>query len=42
MLHEEWIFNERSHAGIIVARQQRYSSGEELRGLARLAAADIG
>jgi hypothetical protein len=35
-LHEIWISQERFHAGIIVAPQQRYSVGEELRRLMRL------
>jgi hypothetical protein len=29
-LHEAWISPERTHAGIIVATQQRYPVGEEL------------
>lgn len=35
-LHQRWMGMERSHAGIIVAPQQRYSVGEELRGIMRL------
>jgi hypothetical protein len=34
-LHRAWI-SKRSHSGIIVARQQRYPVGEELRRLMRL------
>jgi uncharacterized protein DUF5615 len=36
LLHKSWISQERFHAGIIIAQQQRYSSGEELRRLVRL------
>jgi hypothetical protein len=36
VLYQEWLSNERSHAGIVVAQQQRYSLGEELRFLMRL------
>jgi len=36
VLHQTWISQQRSHAGIIVAQQQRYSVGEELRRLLRL------
>jgi len=36
ILHQSWISRGRSHAGIIVAPQQRYSAGEELRRLMRL------
>ena len=35
-LHQAWPSQEHSHAGIIVATQQRYSLGEELRRLMRL------
>ena len=38
ILHQAWISQERFHAGIIVAPQQRYSTGEELRLLMRLIA----
>jgi hypothetical protein len=31
VLHQDWIAQRRSHAGIIIAPQQRYSVGEELR-----------
>jgi hypothetical protein len=36
VLHQTWMSQERFHAGIIVAPQQRYSVGEELRRLMRL------
>jgi hypothetical protein len=36
LLHQTWISQQRRHAGIIVAPQQRYSVGEELRRLLRL------
>jgi len=36
VLHQAWITEGRFHAGIVVAQQQRYSSGEELRRLMRL------
>src|ERR1700683_4805658 len=35
-LHQRWISLKRSHAGIIVARQQQYSVGEELRRIMQL------
>ena len=35
-LHQKWMSAERTHAGIIVAPQQRYSVGEELRRIVRL------
>jgi uncharacterized protein DUF5615 len=35
-LHHKWMSIERAHAGIIVAPQQRYSVGEELRRIMRL------
>ena len=35
-LHQWWISLERTHAGIIVAPQQQYSVGEELRRIMRL------
>ena len=37
VLHQAWISQRRIHAGIVVAPQQRYSTGEELRRLVRLA-----
>ena len=36
LLHQEWMSQGRSHNGIIVAAQQRYPVGEELRRLMRL------
>ncbi|MGA3239298.1 MAG: DUF5615 family PIN-like protein [Bryobacteraceae bacterium] len=36
VLHQAWMSQPRSHAGIVVAPQQRYSTGEELRRLMRL------
>lgn len=38
-LHELWISTRRSHAGIIVSPQQRFTVGGELRALMRLTAA---
>ncbi|MGP8244749.1 MAG: DUF5615 family PIN-like protein [Bryobacteraceae bacterium] len=35
-LHQVWMRLERTHAGIIVAPQQQYSAGEELRRIMRL------
>jgi hypothetical protein len=35
-LHQSWIGQGRTHAGIIVAPQQRYSVGEEMRRIMRL------
>lgn len=37
-LHTEWINAGRAHAGIILAPQQRYSVGEQLRRILRLRA----
>jgi hypothetical protein len=37
ILHQAWISQGRFHAGIVVAPQQRYSTGEEIRRLMRLA-----
>lgn len=37
-LHQDWISHGRRHGGIIVAIQQRYSVGEEIRLLMRLLA----
>jgi hypothetical protein len=34
--HQSWLGFERNHAGIIVAPQQQYSVGEELRRIMRL------
>jgi hypothetical protein len=36
VLHQRWIGQGRMHAGIIVAAQQRYSVGEEIRRIMRL------
>lgn len=38
LLHRNFIIESRCHAGIIVVAQQRYSIGEQLRGLLRLIA----
>ncbi len=35
-LHQRWMSLQRAHAGIIVAPQQHYSVGEELRRIMRL------
>lgn len=35
-LHQDWISRGRRHSGIVVAVQQRYSVGEEIRRLIRL------
>ncbi len=37
-LHAEWVARQRSHAGIVLARQQHYSIGEQMRRLLRLLA----
>lgn len=37
-IHSEWLADGRSHAGIVLARQQRYSIGEQMRRLLRLLA----
>jgi len=39
ILHRTWMSEQRFHAGIVVAQQQRYSTGEELRRLMRLVSA---
>lgn len=36
ILHQSWMSEKRFHAGIVLAPQQRYSGGEELRRLMRL------
>ena len=36
LLHEQWIASGREHSGIILAFQQRYSIGEQLRRLLHL------
>jgi hypothetical protein len=38
ILHQDWTTRKHQHAGIVVASQQRYSVGEELRRLMRLIA----
>ncbi len=38
-LHAEWLAAGRTHAGIVVARQQQYSVGQQMRRLLRLLAA---
>lgn len=38
-IHSDYLSEGRSHAGIILARQQRYSVGEQMRGLLQLIAA---
>ena len=38
-LHTEWVSSERSHAGIILGRQQRYSVGGQMRRLLKVMAA---
>ena len=35
-IHTEWIATGRNHAGIILAQQKRYSTGEQIRRLLRL------
>jgi hypothetical protein len=35
-IHAEWISAGRSHAGIILSQQKRYSTGEQIRRLLRL------
>lgn len=37
-LHSEWLAQARCHAGIVLARQQHYSIGEQMRRLLRLLA----
>lgn len=37
-LHRDYVAVERTHAGIILAPQQQYSVGQQLRGLLKLAA----
>ncbi len=37
-LHSQWLSQNRPHAGIVVARQQHYSIGEQMRRLLRLVA----
>ena len=35
-LHSQWLAESRSHAGIVLARQQQFSVGEQMRRLLRL------
>jgi hypothetical protein len=35
-IHAEWTSTGRCHAGIMLAQQKRYSTGEQIRKLARL------
>ncbi|MEB3336024.1 MAG: DUF5615 family PIN-like protein [Leptolyngbyaceae bacterium] len=37
-LHRDWMAEEKSHCGIVLASQQQYSIGQQLRGLLRLSA----
>ena len=37
-LHSQWLANQRNHAGIVLAQQQQYSVGEQMRRLLRLVA----
>jgi hypothetical protein len=37
-LHGEFVVQQRTHAGIVLAPQQQYSVGQQLRGLLKLAA----
>ena len=37
-IHSEWIAQDKSHAGIILAQQQRYSVGEQMRRILRIIA----
>lgn len=37
-LHAQWMATQRAHSGIVVARQQQYSVGEQMRRLLRLIA----
>jgi len=38
-IHAQWLTERKSHAGIILARQQQYSVGEQMRRLLRLVGA---
>ena len=38
-LHSQWLSEERSHAGIVLAQQQQYSIGEQMRRLLKLVGA---
>src|SRR5205809_835101 len=37
-LHSQWLFEEKNHTGIILAQQQRFSTGEQLRRILRIIA----
>ena len=37
-IHSEWLAQDKSHAGIILAQQQRYSVGEQMRRILRIIA----
>ena len=37
-LHSEWMVSQKTHAGIVLARQQHYSLGEQMRRLLKLIA----
>lgn len=41
-LHTRWLATGRRHSGMILAPQQRYSVGEQLRRILRLRAGEIG
>ena len=41
-LHSQFLEEERNHAGINLAQQQRYSVGEQMRGIVKLMAAKSG
>jgi hypothetical protein len=36
LLHQQWIARGQAHCGIILAAQQRFSVGEQMRGLLKL------
>jgi hypothetical protein len=37
LLHSQWLAHDKNHAGIVVVPRQRYSIGEQVRGLMNLA-----
>ena len=37
-MHSQFLAEDRNHAGIILAQQQRYSVGEQMRGIVNLMA----
>jgi len=41
-IHTDWMANGRGHAGIILAQQKRYSTGEQIRRLLRLTGSLMG